>query len=348
MKETSLYRPFNATLAALLILVSLTGCLGSQSEKQIVKASVSDAPDWVISPPRDNSHLYGVGSAPRIDNIALAFSQAEQNGNAQIAQQLRTQVSQLNTQNTQVSSTTNQVEQVIRVQSAYTQVKTASIELKQTVNEQRFAGDDYVYVLQSINRQRIVTKLTADIENIDNTINDHSARLQVMPDGLAQVQDWKIYMNLIPLFAQRQSYLEELSLYATQDTSASNPTQKIKKVEAQLNQALSQFGFDVTQTQQSALIASELSKYGLTAKHDGVFTLSSTSSIHTQAQQSRYYAFEEGNISLIGPDGTNLASWNISARGIDQDKNRSENKASQAWASNAINSVFIWLTSQGT
>lgn len=73
------------------LLLSLTGCSAlktgsTQSEEPL--------PSWVLSPPQSSTHLYGVGSAARIENIALAFTQAEQNGNVQIAQQLRTQVSQ--------------------------------------------------------------------------------------------------------------------------------------------------------------------------------------------------------------------------------------------------------------
>lgn len=346
MKKAFLFRPLSWLLVASFSVASLTGCISALNGNSTVKADPSTVPDWVLSPPSDGSHLYGVGSAPRIDNLALAFSQAEQSGNAQIAQQLRTQVSQVNTQDTQVSSTSGQNEQVVRVQSAYTQVKTAPIELEQTVNEQRFAGDDYVYVLQSIDRQRIIAKLTASLNDTDEQIRHAAASLSTSPEQSAAVKDWRTYMGLIRLFAQRQTYQEELSLYSTQQGLVGRPDKALQATEHQLNQALSQFGFDVSATEQSHFLASELSKYGLTAKQDAAFTLSSTTSSHRQTQGGRFYVFQEGTLSLIGPDNNHLASWTVSARGIDKNQQSAENKASLDWSQQAISTLFSWLTRQ--
>ncbi|WP_133013032.1 LPP20 family lipoprotein [Marinomonas flavescens] len=346
MKKASLPRTLSWLLVASFSVVSLTGCLSALPEDGLVKTDPSSVPDWVLSPPRDSSHLYGVGSAPRIDNLALAFSQAEQNGNAQIAQQLRTQVSQINTQDTQVSSTSGQGEQVVRVQSAYTQVKTAPIELEQTVNEQRFAGHDYVYVLQSIDRQRIVAKLKTTLQDTDDKIRSAMARLSTTSDEPAEVKDWRTYMGLIPLFAQRKTYQDELNLYSTQESLIGHADHTIQNAERQLNQALSQYGFDVSTTNKANQLASELSKYGLTAKNNAVFTLSSQTSNHTQTQNGRYYVFEEGTLSLTGPSGSRLATWNVSARGIDKNKESAKNKASADWSKKAVSFLFTWLTGQ--
>ncbi|GAA0827490.1 hypothetical protein GCM10009112_06490 [Marinomonas arenicola] len=346
MNKASLFRSFSWLLVASFSLASLTGCISALSGDSLVKTDSSDVPDWVLSPPSDRSHLYGVGSAPRIDNLALAFSQAEQNGNAQIAQQLRTQVSQVNTQDTQVSSTSGQHEQVVRIQSAYTQVKTAPIELEQTVNEQRFAGADYVYVLQSIDRQRIIAKLTAMLSDTDDQIRSAAARLSTTPEQTAAVKDWRTYMGLIRLFAQRKTYQDELNLYSTQNGLSGRADKDLQATERQLNQALSQFGFDISATEQGHLLASELSKYGLVAKQGGVFRLSSKTSSHSQTQSGRYYVFQEGTLSLIGPDNGHLASWNLSARGIDKNQQSAENKAAEDWSQQAISTLFSWLTSQ--
>ncbi|REG82643.1 LPP20 family lipoprotein [Marinomonas pollencensis] len=345
MKKASLFRPLNWALVALSATV-LSGCISSLPDFQSAQTDPTKVPDWVLSPPSDRSHLYGVGSAPRIDNLALAFAQAEQNGNAQIAQQLRTQVSQLNTQDTQVSSTSGQNEQVIRVQSAYTQVKTAPIELEQTVNEQRFAGDDYVYVLQSIDRQRIIAKLTEALKDTDDKIRSAAASLSTSPDQTAAQQDWRTYMRLIPLFAQRKNYQDELNLYSTQAALLGRADKSLQATEQQLNQALNQFGFDVSGTEQSDLLASELSQYGLTAKQDAVFTLTSKTSHHTQMQQGRYYVFQEGTLSLIGADQRHLASWTVRARGIDKNPQSAEGKAAEDWSQQAVSKLFNWLTNQ--
>ncbi|NVK74310.1 MAG: LPP20 family lipoprotein [Oceanospirillaceae bacterium] len=336
MKLSALPAPLNWMVVSGL-LVTLTGCLGTNTQKS------ETLPDWVSSPPQDSTHIYGVGSAPRIENIALAFTQAEQNGNVQIAQQLRTQVSQVNTQDTQVRSGQGG-EQVSKTQTAYTQVTTAPIELEQAHNEQRFAGENYVYALQSLDRRRIVAKLKSAINDTDDSIRNHAASLTKNKDPSPEPQDWQIYMQLIPYFAQRKSYQDELSLYSTERTSAGKADADIRTIEDRLNLALSRYGFDVSSTRQADSLASALSKFGLTPKSDSLFTLNSRTAQHQETQDGRYYVFEDGTLELIDPTGSRLASWTVSARGIAKNLGKAQEQATINWSNQAIEAMFTWLT----
>lgn len=346
IKPGAFPRTLGWLLVTTLSTASLTGCIAGLGENTKTQSAVDSntLPNWVISPPRDNTHLYGVGSAPRIDNLALAFSQAEQNGNAQIAQQLRSQVSQVNTQDTQVSSQSGQAEQVRRINSAYTQVKTAPIELEHTVNEERFAGEDYVYVLQSIDRQRIVAKLRMSIQDVDDSIRKAAKNLTLTPDNVANPQEWRTYMSLIPLFAQRKSDQDELNLYSNQSGLSGRADSDIQDIEHRLTLALDQFGFNVKNTDQADALASALSQYGLTAKDPAIFVLTSVTSSHQKTQQDRFYVFEEGTLSLTGPNHQHLASWDVTGRGIDNNQQSASHKAEQDWAQQAVKALFSWLT----
>ncbi|PYF79966.1 LPP20 lipoprotein [Marinomonas alcarazii] len=339
MKLSALPTPYNWIMVTGLLL-SLTGCAGLMTSSEQASETI---PDWVLSPPRDNNHLYGVGSAPRIENIALAFTQAEQNGNAQIAQQLRTQVSQINTQDTQVRSGQGG-EQVSKTQTAYTQVTTSPIELEQTKNEKRFAGENYVYAMQSIDRRRIVAKLKVAINDTDATIRKEAALLSTADDQYPAPQDWQTYMQLIPYFAQRKSYVDELTLYSVERTSAGKADADIQAIEKRLNLALSHYGFDVSSTKQADQLASALSHFGLTPKSGSLFKLNSKTIQHTEEQDGRFYAFEDGTLELIDPSGSRLASWTVSARGIAKNLGKAQEQASYNWSKQAIEAMFTWLT----
>lgn len=338
MIYSALPTPYRWTMITSLV-ISLTGCLGTQTTQHQEEA----VPSWVLSPPKSDSHLYGVGSAPRIDNIALAFVQAEQNGNVQIAQQLRTQVSQVNTQDTQVRSGQG-TEQVSQTSTAYTRIATSAIELEQATNEQRFAGERYVYALQSIDRRRIVAKLTSAINEADEQIRRQAALLSQSDDQPPVAQDWRIYMSLIPYFAQRKSDQEELSLYSTERNSAGKANADIRSIEQQLNNALAFYGFDASQTEQADALASALSQFGLTPKSASTFTLSSRTAQHSTTQNGRFYIFEEGTLALSDPTGARLASWTVSARGIGKNQASAEKEATINWSNQAIEAMFTWLT----
>ncbi|MCB5161106.1 LPP20 family lipoprotein [Marinomonas algarum] len=326
--------------ATAALALTLSGCLSLGAPS---KQTPETLPNWVLSPPTSNTHLYGVGSASRIDNVALAFTQAEQNGNAQIAQQLRTQVSQVNTQNTQVQSGQGG-EQVSKSATAYTRVSTSPIELEQATNEARFAAEHYVYALQSIDRSRIVTKLTQAIEETDARIRNTADRLATQQHQMPVEQDWRTYMQLIPYFAQRQSYQNDLNLYSTERTLAGKADAEIQAIEQQLNQALSFYGFDTSNTTQAESLASALSQFGLTPNQQGTFHLKSNTSQRSDTQADRFYVFEEGTLTLLGPDNTHLASWTIRARGIGKSQESAAKMATDNWSTQAIEDMFDWLT----
>jgi hypothetical protein len=322
------------------LLLSLTGCSGFNTKSAQNEESI---PDWVMSPPQSSTHLYGVGSAPRIENIALAFIQAEQNGNVQIAQQLRTKVSQTNTQDTLVRSGQG-TEQVSKIETAYTQITTSPIELEQAVNEKRFSGKSYVYALQSIDRSRIVAKLKIAINDTDEMIRKLATSLTRTEDQYPAPQDWQTYMRLIPYFAQRKSYLDELSLYSTARIISGKADTDIQDIEQQLNQALTHYGFDPSKTKQADALASALSHYGLTPKSGSLFKINSRTRQHNETQDGRFYVFEDGTLELIDPAGTRLASWTVSARGIAKNLDKAQEQATINWANQAIEAMFTWLT----
>lgn len=354
MRKTGPKWHWSYCLAITSVTLLLNGCMETNVKDDttmamtpnLVTPTTDKLPSWVLSPPQDSSHLYGVGSAPRIDNIALSFAQAEQNGNAQIAQQLRTQVSQINTQNTQVSNATGQPEQVTRIQSAYTQVKTPPIELEQTVNEARFAGKDVVYALQSIDRNRIVAKLKLTMQDIDEAIQQQASQLSSKPGTAPREQEWRTYMQLIPLFAKRKTTHDELALYDQHVSSFLHSDPAISRLETQTNKALSEFGFDTTNTSFPQALNSALSTFGLTPKMHSTFQLTSQTSQHSQTQDGRFYAFEEGTLSLLDSAGNQLGTWTASGRGISTDKSAAIQQAKADWSHQAIQGMFHWLTGQ--
>lgn len=321
------------------LLLSLVGCSGVSTKPS---KNGEDLPNWVSSPPKSSTHLYGVGSAPRIENLALAFTQAEHNGNAQIAQQLRTKVSQTNIQDIQVRSGQGE-EQVSKINTAYTHIATSPIELTQTLNEQRFAGKKDVYALQSFDRSRVVAQLRVKIQETDTLIRAQATALD-KSTTLPKTQDWQSYMQLIPYFAQRKAYQEELNLYSTERTLAGRADADIREIEQRLSQALTHYGFDTSKTKQADALASALSQFGLTPKNDSLFTLNSRTEQSQQTQNGRFYVFENGTLELIDPTGSRLAAWTVSARGIASSLTSAQEQATANWSNQAIEAMFTWLT----
>ena len=316
-------------------IVLLSGCAPSPKEP------LETLPEWVSNPPKSSRYLYGVGSYERIDNLALAFAQAEQNGNGQIAQQLKTQVSQTSTSQVNVSNS-GQGEQVIRNDSLYTKVKTAPIELEQTSNQERYTGTQYVYALQVLDRSRALSRLRLQIDELESSIREQAAELS---PAIVEA-DWPIYMALIPDFAQRANLVEKYQLYSQNGASYAGDD-RVKSIESQLSKALRQFRFYLPSTPQRNELEAAFTEAGfLTSKAPATFSVSTDTQLRNEIQKTRHYAFIEGTLSLTARDGTMIGSWQVSGRGIGLNDISAEQKARQSWADKAVEALLTHLSTQ--
>ncbi|ADZ92765.1 LPP20 family lipoprotein [Marinomonas mediterranea] len=321
----------------------LTGCIGASHDNSSQEAAASALPEWISNPPKDTRYLYGVGSYSKIDDLAEAFKQAEQNGNAQIAQQLRTQVSQVNTQDIQVTKSTGQQEQVLRAQSAYTKSKSLNIELDQIQNKERYQDTQYVYALQAFDRSKAASRLRQKIDEIDGDIRTIGSGLTLLSEP--DKSEWRTYLSLIPKFSERQQLVEKLELYS-QSGAIFPPDKKVKEIQRALGTALNTFSFNVTSSELTNPINSQLTEVGLRAGTENVvWKLSTQTQSRSEQKAGRTYAFIEGTLSLSTRDGEPLGSWSAKGRGISKQEASATLKAQQDWSEKAVTSMFQWMTS---
>ncbi len=313
----------------------LAGCASAPKEP------IETLPDWVANPPKSSRYLYGVGSYERIDNLALAFAQAEQNGNGQIAQQLKTQVSQTTTSQVNVAQS-SQGEQVTRNDTLYTRIKTAPIELEQISNQERHAGLDYVYALQVLDRSRALSRLRLQIDEVESDILSQAEALS--PDVIEA--DWPIYMQLIPSFAQRSKLVEKYQLYS-QSGASYEGDDRVKSVEKQLTSAFQTYRFYVPNSAQQSPLEAAFTEAGFqTSRQASTFTVVSKTQTRSETQKTRHYAFMEGTLTLTDRNDTIIGSWQVSARGIGLNDVSAEQKARQAWADAAVEALVTHLSAR--
>lgn len=321
----------NAAVIGLL----LNGCSTSQP-------NTKDAtPDWVANPPKNSRYVYGVGTYQRIDNLALAFAQAEQNGNGQIAQQLRTRVSQSNMSQVEVTQTTGEAEQVVRNDRLYTRVYTAPIELEQIVNQERYIGPNYVYALQALDRSRALSRLRQQIDTLDNQIIEQGA---LLADTIVE-PDWPIYMRLIPDFAQRTKLVEKYQLYS-QNNTLYHDDARVKAIESKLSDAMNQYHFYLAPSSLRQALSVAFTDSGLsTSQAAATFSVDTDIAQRQQYQNERYYTFIDGSITLSSRNGDTIGSWQATGRGIASQPDAAEQKAKQEWAQKAVIKLLEHLSS---
>ncbi|TDO97913.1 LPP20 family lipoprotein [Marinomonas balearica] len=342
MRISSTFFRHNRLILGVCLSGLLTACVGSGGDTASQSNAVATMPEWISNPPKDARYLYGVGSYSKIEDLAEAYKQAEQNGNAQIAQQLRTQVSQVNTQDIQVTQETGQQEHVLKAQSAYTKSKSVNIELDQIQNQARFQDDQYVYALQAFDRSKAASRLRQKIDKLDGSIRAIGAKLAL--DLEPNPKDWRAYLSLIPLFSERQLQVQKLELYS-KSGAIFPPDSKVKAIQQALGVALKSFAFKVDSDALFNPVSSQLTEVGLRAGTDNVvWLLSTTTQSRSENKAGRTYTFTEGTLNLSTSSGEPLGSWTAKGRGISKQEASAILKAQQDWSEKAVSAMFQWMT----
>lgn len=339
-KLTKHLQYIGATCVALLMLA---GC------SSVDTADNRDAiPDWVANPPSDARYLYGVGSAERIDDVADAFKQAERQGNADIANQLRVTVSNRNVQSTQVEQSNSQPEKVMRSMSQVTKVETAPIVLDQSESVERYQSERYVYVLQRLDRQRVVSRLRQQLEEVDLQLIQVANRVS---NSQPLVEQWSVLMSALPMLSQRAQYLDLLAIYSKSSTVAFAMPDQVVGLQGKINQLLKELRIQVRdpsdQNPQLAMaVRAALTSKGLTPGQSQAapLSLSLSSQYDFQQQAGRHYVFVNSKASLQLKDGHQIAAWDLTARGISAGQQQAVSDAENKLSKELAEKLFVWMT----
>lgn len=346
-------RPKSSFAFYCLISLVLTACLG-QSSSNTVASKTDRAPDWVLQPPSDSRYIYGVGSAQKLDDLAQSVTNARRQANADIASQLRVTISQSNLQSTEVTSGTNQSEQVINSMASQTRsnIETLALEQSETVESQQ--SGNYVYVLQRLDRVRMVSRLSQEIDDIDAQLDKIAISLNPSTDAVSQ---WRDLLPALPLLANRVQSLELLNLYSKNALSKSKPA-SVQALEVTLSELLLALSIQVESDtpQSNALIShvqSALTQKGLTPEEARLANNSPSPlklvldfSTKVEQQGARTYVFltVEATLQQLLNQGSMLASWTINERGVSSIQTQAKLAADQKAASSLADAVFQHLT----
>lgn len=339
--------------AYLIIGVGLTACISSPVKESQTAQQKTRTPDWVLNPPSDGRYLYGVGSAEKFEDLVQSTTLARRQANADIASQLKVTVSQSNIQSTEVTSGSDQSEQVLTSLASQTRIDIEALALEQSETVESTISGKYVYVLQRLDRARIVTRLRQEIEDIDAEFTAIATEIDTNSDLVSQ---WRSMLPALPLMAARAQAVKSLKLYSKTAVSTAK-SQQFQTFEKQLNTLLMALAIHVESQVPDSRSLTQNIRSGLTEKGLTPSTASSqlgkaplkimlhaSSTIETQGD--RTYVFLTINAALQQQVGQQsmLANWTITKRGVSAIASQAKIAAEKKAAMELANEVFTYLT----
>ncbi|TBR43806.1 hypothetical protein CBF23_003510 [Marinomonas agarivorans] len=357
LKRASSNTAKNSALA-LIVSVLLTGCFG-QNTKPSTASKPERTPDWVLNPPSDSRYIYGVGSAEKFEDLVQSTTLARRQANADIASQLRITVSQSNIQNTEVTSGTGRSEQVLSSMASQTRVDTEALALEQSETVESQAVGRYVYVLQRLDRARVVASLRQEIDELDAKFATIVADVDTTNVDTADlINQWRAMLPALPLLAERTQAVNLLKLYSK--TVVNKPkSAQILAFEKQLDRLLVALAIQVESqvpgtTSLVQNVRSGLTDKGLTPSSAEVLQnrkaplklmLHATATV--EKQKDRTYVFLTVNAALqqtVNNDNAMLANWSLTERGVSAIASQAQLAAQGKIADKLTEQIFAYLT----
>lgn len=345
-------KPAKLSMLAVMASILLTGCLGQGTKSEAV--TQKRTPDWVLNPPSDSRYIYGVGSADKFDDLARSTALAERQANADIASQLRVTVSQTNIQDTQVTSGTGQSEQVLTSLASQTRVDTEALALEQSETVESAIAGNYVYVLQRLDRARIVARLNQEIDEIDAKFATIAGDVDENADLINQ---WRAMLPALPLLAKRAQTFNSLTLYSRSVVNKPKSAQMLA-FEKKLDRLLVALAIDVQSQVRGTKSLVQNVRSGLTLKgltptdvsvvsqNKAPLKLMLHASATVEKQKDRTYVFLTVNAALQQTINGNamLANWTVTERGVSAIASQAQLSAERKAAAKLAEHIFTHLT----
>ena len=339
------------------ISILLSACIGQSTDNGSAKVQADRIPDWVLNPPSGGRYIYGVGSAQKFEDLVQTTANARRQANADIASQLRVTVSQSNVQSTQVRSGSNQSEQVLTSLASNTRVETEALALEQSETVESAQAGNYVYVLQRLDRTRVVARFNQEIDELDTQLETIVAGINTNDDVVTQ---WSAILPALPLLAVRSQTLDMLTLYS-RNAVVKNKSASVLELEILLSKLLVALAIQVdspvsksgslVSNVQSALTQKGLTPSDATLTRNGQTTplrLTLDFNTTTKSQGGRVYVFltMEAALQQAINQKEMLASWNITGRGVSAVGSQAHQVAERKVAKQLAEAVFTYLTKE--
>lgn len=308
---------FNQLLSVMLI-ASLAGCMASAPKKSAdAKGNRDIAPDWINDAPERNGFAYGVGSADFWGDKADAIRRAGDAARVNLVSQLRVTVSGDFSSDIQERKATGQQTELVQTVRNTIRSQVPAVELDEVAITESYLEKKYAYALAELDRAKAAARLRRQISDLEDQIKVIGNK----PRSGTALQQVRVVLPALKLFAQRDRFADQLALVGTQRQKPALDSE-LQAIQTTVFGLLDQLQVRIAMTDAGAEeiaggVIESLTDQGVRVNDRGDYDLlvEVAAKLRPAQRDGSHYVFADSRVMIKDNNGRVLSSFSKQAKG---------------------------------
>lgn len=329
-----------------LLVCSLAACVAnapklSSDSKRVENQASFDAPDWVNNPPQRNGFAYGVGSGDLWGDKADAIRRAGDAARVNLVSQLRVTVSgDLSSTVQERKATGKQTELVQTVQNTI-RSQVPAVELDEVKVTETFFEKKFVYALAELDRVKAASRMRGQISDLETQV----ITIDNKPRSGSSLQQLRVVLPALKLFAQRDRLADQLALVGTQRKKPAL-SDELQQIQANIYALFNQLQVRIVMTDAGAEdiaagVVEALTEQGMRINDQGYYDLmiQVSATLRPVEKNGSHFVFADSRVTIKDTDDRILSTFSKRAKGASGYPDLAKAKAERSVANMLANEL---------
>lgn len=333
-----------------LIIGSLAACVANAPKSSVESRRADnqagfDTPEWVNNPPQRAGFAYGTGSADLWGDKADAARRAGDAARVNLVSQLRVTISGDFSSNVQERKATGKQTELVQTVQNTIRSKVPAVELDEVKVTETFFENKFAYALAELDRVQAASRLRAQITDLETQI----VKLNAQPRAGTTLQQLRVVLPALTLFAQRDRLADQLALVGTQRQKPSL-SDELQNIQTTIYALFDQLQVRITMTDTGAQeiaagVMEGLTEQGMRINNRGAYDLMIQVSVTLRpvTKNGSHFVFADSRVTIKDADDRILSTFSKQAKGTSGYANLAKAKAEKSVASLLANELAIAL-----
>lgn len=338
-------------VSTVFVICSLAACVttpaksGAQSSNADSRRADNqkgfDTPDWVNNPPQRQGFAYGVGSGDLWGDKADAARRAGDAARVNLVSQLRVTVSGDFSSRVQERKATGKQTELVQTVQNTIRSQVPRVELDEVKVTDTFFEKKFAYALAELDRVKAASRLRRQISDLEEQIRT----LDQKPRSGTSLQQLRVVLPALKLFAERDRFADQLALVGTQriKPSLAEDLQQIEsKIYALFNQLQVRIRMSDAGAQEIAAgVVEALTEQGVRISDEGSYDLmiEVAATLRPVEKNGSHFVFADSRVTIKDADKRTLSTFSKQAKGASGYPDLAKAKAERSVANMLANEL---------
>ncbi len=333
-------------ITSTLLVCSLAACVAnapklSSDSKRVENQASFDTPDWVNNPPQRNGFAYGVGSGDLWGDKADAIRRAGDAARVNLVSQLRVTISGNFSSTVQERKATGKQTELVQTVQNTIRSQVPAVELDEVKVTETFFEKKFVYALAELDRVKAASRIRGQISDLETQV----ITIDNKPRSGSSLQQLRVVLPALKLFAQRDRLADQLALVGTQRKKPAL-SDELQQIQANIYALFNQLQVRIVMTDAGAEdiaagVVEALTEQGMRINDQGYYDLmiQVSATLLPVEKNGSHFVFADSRVTIKDTDDRILSTFSKRAKGASGYPDLAKAKAERSVANMLANEL---------